>query len=387
MIENKHMNTKLIFLITTCFFAFSLQAQKPFKELGLDHEVNYITLSDGRYVEYVENDTLRQIGSVMFNTQTNKVAYIIPEEELEKIKIARRDKEVSRFMSVDPLTGKYPWNSPYAFSENIVIHGVEIEGLEHYFFMPVIDAKNNSMELKIATYQDASNTTILFGLATIDANVGSGNYIYGSDNKWHILPPEMAGTSITIGENGEHLSLLETMDRINAWEAISDDAYEASLNVTALQDFIGSEFGLAISLLAANISILKASQTAWKVSTSQVNNTFKSKGWKSPYKAGTTTVERITSKNSNFVRVHRANNMEGDWIMRRKDISGLTPAEIKDLYSLKYTPTHISDVSVGSGSKLRSGIAADIEGFGTGGGYQFEILEGQNVQYTNTKKL
>lgn len=128
------MKTKLIFLITICCFVFTTQAQKPFKELGLDHEVDYITLSDGRYIEYVENDTLRQIGSVMFNTQTNKVAYIIPEDELKKIKIARRDKEVSRFMSVDPLTSIYPHYTPYSFSGNKVIHRVEFEGKEDVKF-------------------------------------------------------------------------------------------------------------------------------------------------------------------------------------------------------------------------------------------------------------
>jgi len=41
---------------------------------------------------------------------------------------------VGRFFAVDPLAGKYPWNSPYAFSENRVIDSRELEGLEglHY---------------------------------------------------------------------------------------------------------------------------------------------------------------------------------------------------------------------------------------------------------------
>ena len=35
------------------------------------------------------------------------------------------DPRLGRFFAVDPLTKKYPWNSPYAFSENRVIDGVE----------------------------------------------------------------------------------------------------------------------------------------------------------------------------------------------------------------------------------------------------------------------
>jgi hypothetical protein len=40
------------------------------------------------------------------------------------------DPRVGRFFALDPLASKYPWNSTYAFSENRVIDGVELEGLE-----------------------------------------------------------------------------------------------------------------------------------------------------------------------------------------------------------------------------------------------------------------
>lgn len=40
------------------------------------------------------------------------------------------DPRIGRFFMIDPLSDKYPHNSPYAFSENRVIDGVELEGLE-----------------------------------------------------------------------------------------------------------------------------------------------------------------------------------------------------------------------------------------------------------------
>lgn len=40
------------------------------------------------------------------------------------------DPRLGRFLSVDPLSPEYPWNSPYAFSENTVIAFVELKGLE-----------------------------------------------------------------------------------------------------------------------------------------------------------------------------------------------------------------------------------------------------------------
>ncbi len=41
------------------------------------------------------------------------------------------DTRLGRFLSVDPLLDKYPWNSTYAFSENRVIDGVDLEKLEY----------------------------------------------------------------------------------------------------------------------------------------------------------------------------------------------------------------------------------------------------------------
>ncbi|MEW4925434.1 RHS repeat-associated core domain-containing protein [Algibacter sp. 2305UL17-15] len=45
-------------------------------------------------------------------------------------KYRMHDPRVGRFFAVDPLDSKYPWNSPYAFSENQVIQFIELEGAE-----------------------------------------------------------------------------------------------------------------------------------------------------------------------------------------------------------------------------------------------------------------
>ena len=45
-------------------------------------------------------------------------------------KYRMHDPRIGRFFAVDPLSAKYPHNSPYAFSENMVIHMIELEGLE-----------------------------------------------------------------------------------------------------------------------------------------------------------------------------------------------------------------------------------------------------------------
>lgn len=45
-------------------------------------------------------------------------------------KYRMHDPRIGRFFAVDPLAKEYHWNSPYAFSENRVIDGIELEGAE-----------------------------------------------------------------------------------------------------------------------------------------------------------------------------------------------------------------------------------------------------------------
>jgi RHS repeat-associated protein len=56
------------------------------------------------------------------------------------------DARIGRFLSVDPLAPDYPHNSPYAFSENRVIDGVELEGLE---WESVKDDQGNVTEVQL----------------------------------------------------------------------------------------------------------------------------------------------------------------------------------------------------------------------------------------------
>ena len=37
---------------------------------------------------------------------------------------------LGKFLSVDPLSSAYPWNSPYAYAENDVIRSIDVDGLE-----------------------------------------------------------------------------------------------------------------------------------------------------------------------------------------------------------------------------------------------------------------
>jgi RHS repeat-associated protein len=83
-------------------------------------------------------------------------------------KYRMHDPRLGRFFAVDPLAGQYPHNSPYAFSENIVINAVELEGLE-----------------KVYTYvYQPSTNTFKYTYTKVDKNLKENvnRYVYyGSD--------------------------------------------------------------------------------------------------------------------------------------------------------------------------------------------------------------
>jgi RHS repeat-associated protein len=45
------------------------------------------------------------------------------------------DSRTGKFLSVDPLTREFPWNSTYAFAENDVIRAIDLEGAEKHIVL------------------------------------------------------------------------------------------------------------------------------------------------------------------------------------------------------------------------------------------------------------
>ena len=87
----------------------------------------------------------------------------------------------------------------------------------------------------------------------------------------------------------------------------------------------------------------------------------------------------VEAGNEHYVRTYTYNedgtsNKLGGWLMREKDVAGLSSAEIADKYALPKTPTHICDVKVDSKAHLNAGIANSVEGWGTGGGLQYDTM-------------
>ncbi|GEM_PF-2133988 len=120
-----HDMKKLLLLTSLALVFKTVTAQNLYASIG--KETPMLTLSEGIYQEFIPNDTIIEIGTVLFNRVTNEVVrFIGPQEKVERTK-----KDVSsRFLSIDPIGRKYPELTPYQFASDNPIWGKDINGLE-----------------------------------------------------------------------------------------------------------------------------------------------------------------------------------------------------------------------------------------------------------------
>ena len=71
-------------------------------------------------------------------------------------------------------------------------------------------------------------------------------------------------------------------------------------------------------------------------------------------------------------------NMKGGWMMRREDVEGLNPKQIKEKFALPKEPVFTCDVEIPKGECLRVGIVNPLDGWGRGGGVQFDTIGKKN---------
>jgi hypothetical protein len=85
---------------------------------------------------------------------------------------------------VDPLRGKYPHNSAFAFSENRVVDGVELEGLENVYYLGAFSSGgsstlpgvvNQTSEMKMAMEQYRSDRNVGYNAIMIEGVTPFGN--------------------------------------------------------------------------------------------------------------------------------------------------------------------------------------------------------------------
>lgn len=128
-------------------------AQNPFASIGKKSKP-MLSLSDGKYVEHFENDSVRQIGSAIVNVYTEQiVAFVDRKAQSKKL----HSQTSSRFLSVDPLARQFPFYTPYQYAANTPISAIDMDGMES--FVATKDFSANVIKLTLLNAEDALSVT------------------------------------------------------------------------------------------------------------------------------------------------------------------------------------------------------------------------------------
>ena len=112
--------------------------------------------------------------------------------------------------------------------------------------------------------------------------------------------------------------------------------------------------------------------------------------YRPPYKPGTKVKEIELTEKTTFVRVYDkmpdGSGMYGSWVMKADDIRGLTPLEIQDKFALPHTPKYVCDVELEAGIHMRVGEVNPLDGWGKGGGIQYDLI-GQRIGIFKNERI
>ena len=153
---------KLLLILVVLLSFVTAKAQNPFAEYGYTPKI--ATLSQGQYNEFFDNDTLVQIGSVLYNTKSKQIVAFIEADTLYSEATLEPDI-VSRWISPDPLAD-HPTQiglTPYHYAGNNPIYWTDPDGRCPWCLVWA------AVEIGLAVY-DAYET----GATIIDPNASTG---------------------------------------------------------------------------------------------------------------------------------------------------------------------------------------------------------------------
>lgn len=113
----------IVFLLAT--FLTSKADEYHWEKYGFKFKV--VTLSNGKYQEFHDLEDVVEIGSVLYNTQTNQIVGFVEKDTL-LFEGGMPPHLVSRWISPDPLSEEYSSWSPYNYALNNPIKYIDPDG-------------------------------------------------------------------------------------------------------------------------------------------------------------------------------------------------------------------------------------------------------------------
>ncbi len=175
-------------LLSICL-AFSTElafTQNPYSVFGYTEISNVDSVPvELRIANY---DTTAQVKWLVFKFNTGAVYFLNYSEDTIASLIMPRET-MARFLSVDPLTKKYPELSPYLYAENSPVQKIDVNGLEGASFMQHINVVSGIPAIGMVTYAAQQYAQPL--LKMCNAGVANARNGYDYANETGVYSPQV----------------------------------------------------------------------------------------------------------------------------------------------------------------------------------------------------
>lgn len=168
----------LTLIVLTSYLTTEGQDYSPFESIGKKAKV--LTLSNGKYAEFFDMDTVQRIGSVLFNIRQKKIVRLLNADST--FTMASDNSSVNRWYSVDPKSDMRVSLSPYNFVQNNPIFRIDPNGaLDEWWYKD----KNNTLQydpnVKSQADLDKRHIQGTYVGATHDEKTAKGTASYRND--------------------------------------------------------------------------------------------------------------------------------------------------------------------------------------------------------------
>lgn len=219
---------KKMFAFTIALTALvSVHAQNPFEGFGYKGKI--LTMTNGKYNEFHDLDSVVQIGSIMLDVHKK---IIVGYAEVDTTIYMPSPTLISRWWSPDPYASTYHSTSPYAFVENNPVNFIDVDG-----------------GFKIGVHRNITNQALRSFRHSGVGNLLFGNTLYadiiGAGSDFHFDGRDFAGISQTFSDIKKELGSVTNANSIRLGRMLHSiqDFYSHSNYVELFRDYFNKKYG------------------------------------------------------------------------------------------------------------------------------------------------
>lgn len=117
-------------LFIACTGISKAQNLNPYRQFGYQTQNQYVMTNKSEGIVIINKDSGSTYKNIVVSLKTHEIFLFTGSDNVQIFNI--KPEDLARFISVDPLTKKYPELTPYQFASNTPIQAIDLDGLEAF---------------------------------------------------------------------------------------------------------------------------------------------------------------------------------------------------------------------------------------------------------------